>query len=98
MIDDGSVPRHCPEWLEHLAEMMRATDPIYDDGIAYALEWAATDIRLLEKRVSTAIDVSANTISGLKVELRRMDEEIIRLRSAIHNPAAYNPIEEGAWS
>jgi hypothetical protein len=67
------------------------------DGIAYALEWAAWDIRTLEKRLATAIDVSNATIVGLKVEIRRLDHELIRLKRRQAQSVDADDAE-GAWS
>lgn len=86
-----TADRHTPDWLEELAERLYQSDTLGADGIAYALEWAASDIRLLEKQIATAKDASQSVTIGLKVELGRLDDEIRRLKKLIR-------AEEGAWS
>jgi hypothetical protein len=93
MSEAADVAKHTPEWLEALATRLHESDTLGADGIAYALEWAAWDIRTLERRVATAIDTSAATIVGLKVEIRRLDHEINRLKKRQDQG-----VEEGAWS
>lgn len=85
-----SADRHTPEWLEEIAERLYQSDTLGADGIAYALEWAAADIRLLEKKLATTTDRSEGAIVGLRIEIAKMDGEIMRLKKMAR--------EEGAWS
>lgn len=90
MSEAADVAKHTPEWLEDLADRLQQSDMLGADGIAYALEWGAWDIRVLESRLSSVIDVSQSTIIGLKVELGKLDGELIRLRKLAR--------DDGAWT
>lgn len=90
MSGEGAA-KHTPEWLDELAGRLQQSEAVGADGVAYALEWAAADIRQMEKRLATMADSSRSTIVGLKVELARLDNEIRRVRELASQ-------EEGAWS
>jgi hypothetical protein len=98
MIENTPVAKHTPEWLEEIATRLQQSDTLGADGIAYALEWAAWDVRLLEKRLKTAIEVSAATIVGLKAEIGRLDAEVVRWKKLAHEAGESVEEPEGAWS
>jgi uncharacterized small protein (DUF1192 family) len=98
MIENTPVAKHTPEWLEEIATRLQQSDTLGADGVAYALEWAAWDIRLMEKRIITVIEVSAATIVGLKAEIARLDAEVVRWKKLAHEAGENVEKPKRAWS
>jgi hypothetical protein len=73
VIDQVGVAKHTPEWLEEIARRLYEADLIGGDGIAYALEWAAHDIRVLEQKRIAAAEANTQTIAVLKTRIALLE-------------------------
>ena len=73
MIEQTSVEKHTPEWLEEIARRLYETDLMGGDGIAYALEWAAHDIRKLDTKLIAAAEANRQTIVVLKTRIALLE-------------------------